>query len=430
MGFLRARAHRLRSRVHPHARARKALLQERRDDAERDRVTVRLAALPRASRSSHVLPDDHRRGRLDRRRTRFSGARVRKGLPSLVALLLVPVATPPAAAAETAGTAWFALPVVFYMPETRLGFGALGGVHFRVEPQLETSDVQIIASGTARRQALFNLTSQLFPSEELALGGVVKLSRYPDFFYGVGNDTPARAKEAFTSRSVEVQLSPEWYLVPHRLRTGPRAWFRQESFRDLAPGGQLASGTLPGVEDYAALGFGWSASWDTRDSRFFPRRGNAVEAWYLLSRRPAGDAPRFGRGALDARQFFPLGGQVVLGLGGHFELAHGDVPVTLLPRLGGDQNLRGYYQGRWRDHFMYSGQAELRLPVAGRLSATVFAGASDVAAQLSAFDSRTVRPAAGAGARFRLTDDGLNVRLDVAVGAEGANVYFSLGEAF
>jgi hypothetical protein len=32
--------------------------------------------------------------------------------------------------------------------------------------------------------------------------------------------------------------------VPHRLRTGPRAWFRQESFRDLSPGGKLASSAV------------------------------------------------------------------------------------------------------------------------------------------------------------------------------------------
>ena len=45
-------------------------------------------------------------------------------------------------------------------------------------------------------------------------------------------------------------------------------------------------------------------------------------------------------------------------------------------------------------------------------------------------DARTVRAAAGPGARFRLTDDGLAMRLDRGVGSEGANVYFNLDEAF
>ena len=368
---------------------------------------------------------------------------MRAQLSSLVAATFVGLAPPaafatePAAAPADAGNQdvasradWFAIPIAFYLPETRMGFGATGGVHFRVRPTLQTSDVQAIATGTLREQALLNLTAQIFPSEQLAVGSLLRMSLYPDFFWGVGNDVPERAKESFTSRSVELQLSPERYLLPRRLRTGPRLWYRKESFRDLAPGGQLASGAVSGVDDYTAAGVGWSLSWDTRDNRFFPRRGNAVEAWYVLASRVGGGAGGFGRGVVDARQIVPLGSEVILGVAAHGEFSHGDLPITLLPRLGGDQNLRGYYLGRWRDRLMYSGQAELRFPVAGRLGGAAFAGVSDVAARFSAFEARTIRPAVGLGGRYRLTDDGVNIRLDVGVGTEGANVYLNLGEAF
>jgi outer membrane protein assembly factor BamA len=338
---------------------------------------------------------------------------------------------PPAPAGTTVRPpeTWFAFPVAFYMPETRFGFGGIGGVHFRLEPTLETSDVQAIATATVKQQALLNLRSQLFLSESLALGGAVRLSVYPDVSYGIGNDTPRSAREAFTSRSFEIQLSPEWYLAG-RLRSGPRVWFREETFGDLAPGGSLASGRVAGTAGYASAALGWGMTFDSRDSRFSPRRGRYVEASYLLAPGAFGDRLRFGRGALDARQFLPLGTNVVLGIAGHAELAHGSVPFTLLPRVGGDTNLRGYYEGRWRDRLLYSGQAELRVPVAGRFGGVVFAGLSDVAARPSEFGTRTLRPAAGVGARFRLTDDGVNVRLDAGVGQEGANVYFNLGEAF
>jgi outer membrane translocation and assembly module TamA len=316
------------------------------------------------------------------------------------------------------------------MPETQLGYGALGGVHFRVEPGLQTSDVQLIVSGTTRQQAFLRLNSLVFPTERLAFGGTLRLFDYPDFFWGVGGDAPSSAKESFTSRYVEAQLTAEWYVVPRRLRTGPRVWFRQEALRDLQPGGQLAAGTLPGSEGWAAPGFGWGAVWDSRDSRFFPRSGSSVEAWYLYAPRVDRGAEPFGRASLDASRFDLLGRGIVLGLQAHLELSHGEVPVTILPRLGGDQNLRGYYYGRWRDDVMYSGQAELRVPIVWRVLGAVFAGVSEVASSLGALGAGTVRPAAGAGARVRLTDDGLDVRLDVGVGAEGANAYFGLGEAF
>ena len=126
----------------------------------------------------------------------------------------------PGAPARPSGAAWFGFPVAFYMPETRLGYGATGGVHFPFEPGLATSDVQLIAVATTRRQTLLNLNAQLFPAPGIALGGLVKLALYLDEYYGIGNDTAASARETLTSRYVEVLLAPEWFLVPDRLRTG------------------------------------------------------------------------------------------------------------------------------------------------------------------------------------------------------------------
>lgn len=363
-------------------------------------------------------------------------ARVATAIAVMVLLAARPAAgasvEPSAASADVAraAPAWFAVPVAFYMPETRLGFGGIGGVHFDFDPALPTSDVQLIVAGTVKRQAMLDLRAQLFPSREVALGGAVKLSVFPDLFYGIGDDTPSSAREAFTVRFIDAQVTPERYVVPGLLRTGPRLWLRIESVTGLAPGGALASGAIDGVRGYATAGLGWGVTLDSRDNRFSPRRGRSVEAWYVLAPRAFGDGGGFGRGALDARQFLPLGRAIVLGFAAHLELSHGAVPFTLLPRLGGDQNLRGYYLGRWRDRFLCSGQAEARFPVAGRLGAVVFAGLADVAARPSRLEARTLRPAAGAGGRFRLTRDGLAIRLDVGAGQEGANVYASLGEAF
>lgn len=343
-----------------------------------------------------------------------------------------PHPSPPASAAKDSpatGADWFAFPVAFYTPETRLGFGGTGGVHFAAGPSLPTSDVQLIAVASVNRQAVLDLRSQLFLSGALALGGSLKLALFPDRFYGIGDDTPSRAREAFTARYLEAQLAPEWIALPRRLRTGPRLWFRRETFGGLAPGGRLAAGGMDGLDGYASAAAGWGATWDGRDNRFFPRSGTYLEAWFLAAPGAFGDRLRFGRGALDGRLFLPLGGALVLGLTGRLELAHGAVPFTLLPRLGGDK-LRGYYEGRWRDRLLYTGQAELRFPVAGRLGGAAFAGLSDVARDPSAFRARTIRVAGGAGVRYRLTGDGLNIRLDAGAGGEGLAVYFALGEAF
>ena len=325
---------------------------------------------------------------------------------------------------------WFAIPVAFYSPETRLGYGGTGALHFAFAPALQTSDVQVIAVGTERSQAILDLRTQLFPSEHLAVGATLKLAHYPDLFYGIGPATPRGAREEFTDRSLEVLLTSEWFLVPGRLRTGPRLWLRREQVVDVPPGGALAGGGVTGAGGAAATGLGWSATWDSRYSRFAPSAGGLVEASHVVAPGAFGSRLHFGRGALDAKRFLRLGGAVVLGLATHLEWVHGTVPFTLLPRLGGDQNLRGFYEGRWRDRELASAQAELRSPIAGRLGGVVFAGLAAVAPRLGAFEASPLRVAAGLGARYRITEDGLNLRLDVGLGQEGAAVYFNLGEAF
>jgi hypothetical protein len=137
---------------------------------------------------------------------------------SALSALLVLAKHAAAAESRSPATNWFAFPVAFYMPETRFGFGAIGGVHFAFEPALQTSDVQLLAVGTMKEQALLDLWAQLFPFETLALGVAVKLAVFPDLYYGIGDDTSASAREAFTSRLAEVQLAAE---APERAYDSP-----------------------------------------------------------------------------------------------------------------------------------------------------------------------------------------------------------------
>jgi outer membrane protein assembly factor BamA len=196
------------------------------------------------------------------------------------------------------------------------------------------------------------------------------------------------------------------------------------------PGGLLAGGSVYGASGYDALGLGASATWDSRDSQFFPRRGTYVEAWYGYYPGPLGDHRGFGRGAVDASHFATLTGDHVLGLDGSVALAQGSPPFTLLPSLGGVRPIRGYADGRYRDHFSYGLQAEYRFPIAWRLRGVAFAGVGDVASAPTSLALRTARAAAGCGLRFRLTDDGVHLRADVASNGGSPDLYLIVLEAF
>ena len=224
----------------------------------------------------------------------------------------------------------------------------------------------------------------------------VVASRFPYRDFGTGPSVPRSAEERYATRYAELLVTREW-AIGSALRIGPRLHLRAEDLVDAETGGRIATGILP-FRDYRAAGLGASLTWDDRDELFWPTRGTWVEAW-ALGYTGHGAGP-FLRGSGAIRRFLPLGGGQVLGLEARLDLAGDDVPFTLLPRLGGPRGLRGYYEGRWRDRWLWSGQAEWRFHLAWRVEGTVFAGVAGVAPSLSRLGDSAPAPPAGSACGF------------------------------
>ena len=339
-----------------------------------------------------------------------------------------PARAPEAAHASTA-TTWYAFASPFYLPETRAGLGVTGGVHRALCRDCEPSSVHLEAAYTLNQQFSVSLAPRLFTSSSFSLGLAFSYALFPSTFHGIGPRTP-EAGESYTPRSIEAVLTPERYVVARRLRVGPKLHLRREEIVAREAGKLLASGRVYGSDGYQAAGLGASATWDSRDSQFFPRRGTYVEAWYLYYPGPLGQHREFGRGAVDASQFLTVVDDHVLALNGSVAYAHGDPPFTLLSNLGGAHAIRGYTDGRYRDRASYGIQAEYRFPIVWRLRGVAFAGVGDVAPGPAEFGLRTLRAAAGFGLRLRLTDDGVHLRADVASRGGEPDLYLIVLEAF
>lgn len=335
------------------------------------------------------------------------------------------------AAAEAAhrGGRWFALPVLFYLPETKLGFGATGGLHLDRPGAPRPSSFFAAAVYTLERQGSVDVAGDVYLRSGALLSGRVRAVHFPDVFYGIGPSSRTEDRERFTRRGAEAVVTLELPVLAH-LRAGPRLDLRVEEIQELRAGGLLASRTVTGWNGFSAAALGGSASWDTRDNTFWATRGTLAQAWYVYAPSWIGRSPGFGRGVLELRRFLPLGAGRVLGLNAYAEGSHGDPPFTLLAKLGSTRFLRGIREGRYRDRLDWAAQSELRLPVYGRLAATVFAAAGDVAPSLGGFSFETVKLAGGAGLRWRLTPDGANIRLDVATSKAGVELYVLVLEAF
>jgi hypothetical protein len=155
-----------------------------------------------------------------------------------------------------------------------------------------------------------------------------------------------------------------------------------------------------------------------------------LEVWYLQYPGALGQHPGFGRVAVDGSWFVPLGGDHVLALDASMMAIEGVAPFTMLANIGGVHTLRGYRDGRYRDQLSYGIQVEYRFPIFKRLRGVAFGGLGDVAPAVGAFGLVTVRAAGGAGLRFRLTDDGVHLRLDAASTGGAPDFYMIVLEAF
>lgn len=169
---------------------------------------------------------------------------------------------------------------------------------------------------------------------------------------------------------------------------------------------------------------------DTRDHEQFPRNGWLVSGRAMLYRESAGgdfDAETF---KVSVNHYRPMREQDVLALRATVRTTSGDAPFFLLSTFGGSTDLRGYPSGRYRDQMMYALQSEYRWQFNDRWIFTGFAGFGEVAENFGDF-GRNFLPAAGIGTRFVLSKKHrVSLSADIAVGKDGTEFYFGVGEAF
>jgi hypothetical protein len=292
------------------------------------------------------------------------------------------------------------------------------------------SNAFLVAGYTLLGQSTIDLASDVSLKGGSLLTGRLRFAYYPDVFYGIGPTTTLDDREDLTRRFAEAIVTAELPLG-RGLRAGPRVHARAEEVLHVEPGGALASGTVPGSDGFAALGLGLQATWDTRDHPLWTTRGVFVQAWYVKYPSSLGRNSGFYRSSAEARGFVPLGRGRVLGLAALLEHADATTPFSISPKIGSTRYLRGIRDGRFRDAIAWSGQAELRVPLGGKVAGALFGALGDVTPHLDEQRADTIKLAGGAGLRYRLTPQGANLRVDAAFGPDGGpELYVLLLEAF
>jgi hypothetical protein len=202
--------------------------------------------------------------------------------------------------------------------------------------------------------------------------------------------------------------------------------------REVEAGGLIATGAVPGTEDGSLVTLGVLLTRDSRSSNAYPRSGEYHQLRASRSLDVSGNGNDFSTISLDLRAYLPIRSSVMAfrALG----TASGEVPpFDLMPRLGGESLLRGYFGGRFRDRSLGAFEAEFRSPLRLRMRAVVFAGIGQVADVPAEMRLDRFHPSAGWGLRFLLNRrEEFSVRVDVGSGfdVKSSGVYVSLNQAF
>lgn len=326
------------------------------------------------------------------------------------------------------------IPVVFYTPETGGGGGASFVMLYGLpgEPAASRpSQLSSVGFYTQNNQYLVSLAPKFyFRDEEYLLDLGMLYQKFPDEFYGLGNDTRPDDMEGYTRTvtKIEAALSRRWF---GSFYLGPMYQLYHYDITDPEDGGLLAGNRAPGATGRTASSLGVIAEWDSRDSTFAARTGGLYRVIALASDPALGGDDFFAHYTVDLRRYFPFFEQHALALQLYSEILTDRPPFPLYAKLGGSLLLRGIYEGRFRDKSSLVTQAEYRFPIYWRFGGAVFAGTGGVAERPNFMYLPAFHYSLGGGLRFRIAkQERINIRLDVGASEDDVGFYFVFGEAF
>jgi outer membrane protein assembly factor BamA len=329
---------------------------------------------------------------------------------------------------------WFAYPVAFYSPETKLGFGLAGSYSFRFKnDSIKSFPSQITfgAAYTTNKQVLLYAPFRIYAFNQRFLTyGELGYYRFTYNFYGIGNSIPTDYSEKYLTYFTRLRFNLLYQFTSH-IYIGPRVWFEDQNIREFESGRLLDTASIAGSKGSRTPGFGITANIDFRNNLFYPTKGWFAEFAIQTFQKSLGSTLNWTRYLSDVSIYLPIANRSVLAFNGIIDFNFGNPPFNLMAALGGTKRMRGYYEGRFRDNNAIVIQSEFRSHIKGRFGFTVFASLGAVSHVISEFAYAPIRSTAGAGLRFRIDrKEKLNLRLDLALGKNSQAIYFTVGEAF
>lgn len=333
------------------------------------------------------------------------------------------------------------LPVLSSAPETgvEVGLSVLYSFYTdTVDRHTRVSNIFAYGTVTTKGQSRISLSTDYWlPKNAFHLIAGISYINFPTNFYGIGSDTRSKDAELIGQKRLRLNLSGE-------KRFGRYFYL---GFLSGAYNFDFKGAGTPGIFDTdpniqyrnggPSIFLGPTLTFDTRNNNTYTTKGLLVAAKYSVYQGLYSDNNYTGGlFTIEYSQYQSLSKHLVLAWDVYQASITGNQsPFYLMPTLGDDQLMRGYYNGRFRDRNYTAGQAELRYRISDRIGVVGFAGTGTVYHQ--SLDLGQLKPNYGGGLRYFFdVEKGLSASFDYGIGEQRpgetrqSGFYIRLGEAF
>lgn len=319
----------------------------------------------------------------------------------------------------------------YYSSDSKFGIGIVAAGIYNLDKAdslwLNKSNSDLYFNATTAAHFKVGLRGEnIFPADRSRISYDVAFHSIETKFWGIGYDMCSDDNNESKYRYLAIKANAAWYFrIFRHIYIGPLAIVDYINGRKFQRP-EMWTG-LP------AHSFNWgpgvSLRVDTRDCITEPHRGVFLRMDQWFSPRWLGNSYPFSASEFTAAWYKELwrGGVVASRL--HWRITWGDTPWGAMSGIGGSDNMRGYFEDRYRDKSEIDLCVELRQRVWRRNGIVVWGGAASVFPRFSAIRFREILPNFGFGYRWEFKQR-TNLRVDFGFGRHQSGFIFNINEAF
>lgn len=317
-----------------------------------------------------------------------------------------------------------------YSSDSKFGIGLLAAGLYSTNPEdtlLQPSNVSLFADLTTAAHFKVGIRGEhIAPHDLYRLDYEIDFESIETKFWGIGysqcSNDDNESKFRYLASSANVKLTRQ---IVNNIYVGPMLTFNYINAR------RVNNPVLWEGLDRRTFSWGIGATfrYDTRDNSTEPEKGVLAEIAQTFDGRWMGNRHGFSVNEITAAWYGKLWRGAVLATRLHSRVTWGDTPWGMMSYIGGSYNMRGYFEGRYRDKSEIDMCVELRQHVWRRNGIVVWGGAATIFPRFKDINLHQILPNWGVGYRWEFKQR-MNVRVDLGFGKGQCGFIFNINEAF